>query len=180
MQVTTYTILEILKYTIPGLVVLYATYLIVNKFLVSDIERKRLAIFSDNIKITVPIRLQAYERIAMLLERMHPHSMINRYYVSGATVTELQQALTQSIRSEFEYNLSQQIYVSKELWETIKTVKEQEITMLNNIAGQLQTTAPAIDYVKKINDYISHEDTVFPTEVALEILHDEAKRILFN
>jgi hypothetical protein len=170
--------LELLKYTIPALVVLLATYLIVNKFLITEIQRKQLALFQETQSITLPLRLQAYERLAIFVERLHPRQMMPRVYISGMTVTDLQQAIAFNIRTEFEHNLSQQVYVSREVWETVKGVKEQEMNMVNVIAKQLSPEAPAKELQMRIVDYVMNNAAAQPTEVALQIINDECKRVL--
>lgn len=173
-------ILEILKYILPAIVVLIATYLIVNKFLVKEIERKQLAIFSQNSNYTLQMRLQAYERLTIFVERMHPNSMISRFYTKDATAQDIQLAMVQSIRAEFEHNLSQQIYVSHEVWQTIQAVKEQEITMINRVGSSIALGAPAADFVKMLTEQVLTDDTELPTSIALEAINREAKRALFN
>jgi hypothetical protein len=172
-------ILEILKYILPAIVVLIASYAIVNKFLVKEIERKQLAIFQQNSNTTLQMRLQAYERLAIFVERMHPNSMINRFYTKDSTAQDLQLAMVQSIRAEFEHNLSQQIYVSHEVWETIKSVKEQEITMLNRVGSTLPMGAAANEFVKAVTEFVLTDGAELPTDIALEIINREAKKALF-
>src|ERR1700761_1336153 len=73
-------LLELLKYTVPALVVLLAAYIIVNKFLISEMQRRQMALFQDTQNITLPLRLQAYERLAIFIERLHPRQLIPRIY----------------------------------------------------------------------------------------------------
>ncbi len=173
-------VLEILKYVLPSIVVLVATVLIVNKFLVNEIERKQLAIFAQNSETTLKLRLQAYERLTIFVERMNAKSLISRYYIQQATAQDVQIAMVQGIRAEYEHNLSQQLYVSHELWQTISTVMEQEITMLNRIGSSCEMGATATEFIKKISEYIVNTESTIPTDIALETLNKEAKRILFN
>ncbi len=173
-------ILEILKYILPALIVLISTYLIVNKFLIKEIERKRLAIFQKNINLTMQLRMQAYERLSIFVERMKVQSLLSRHYTQGASVQDLQLAMVQSIRAEFEHNVSQQIYVSSEVWQTIKSVTEQEITMINQMGSEFELGVPAIELVKKITEYMSEEsDDNLPTYIALHAINREAKLVLF-
>lgn len=173
-------VLEILKYVLPSVVVLVATVMIVNKFLVKEIERKQLAIFAQNSETTLKLRLHAYERLTIFVERMNAKSLISRYYIQQATAQDVQIAMVQGIRSEYEHNLSQQLYVSHEVWQTISTVMEQEITMLNRIGASCEMGASATEFIKKISEYIVNTESTIPTDIALETLNKEAKRILFN
>ncbi|MFM2386791.1 MAG: hypothetical protein RL660_1548 [Bacteroidota bacterium] len=174
------TILEIAKYTVPALVVLGAAYLIVQKFLTNDTERQRLAIFGENASKTIAMRMQAYERLSMFLERMEMRSVIGRFYDSGASAQDLQLAIIQSIRSEFEYNLSQQIYVSKEVWQTVRSAVEQEIAMVNAIGSQLPAGAPAKDLLARLTDIALGQDQETPREIALATVNNEAKLVLLK
>lgn len=173
-------ILEILKYVLPSIVVLVATVLIVNKFLINETERKRLAIFAENADSSMKLRLQAYERLTIFIERMNTKNLISRFYNSAATAQDVQLAMVQSIRAEFEHNLSQQIYVSHELWQTIKAVMEQEITMLNRVGSTCELGAPASVFVTKLSEYLVNTESTIPTDIALETINKEAKFILFN
>lgn len=172
------TALEILKYTLPSIIMLIACYLIVQKFLVTDTQRKQIAMLSENQEYTVRMRLQALERLALYVERISPRSLIPRVYMSGMTVTDLQQALVFNIRSEFEHNLSQQIYVSSNVWNIVKGVMEQEINMVGVIAQQLKPDAPAKELHMRIVDVVLTDASEPPTNVALQIINEEAKRIL--
>ena len=170
--------LEILKYTIPSLVVLTSSYLIVKKFLVSEIQRKQLAIFKDTQDTTLRLKLQAYERLVLFIERISPRQLIPRVYDPSMTVRDLQQAMTMSINGEYEHNMSQQIYVSNNVWETVKNVKEQELTMVNRISQTLNPDAHARELHARILDIISKEEDDLPTDVALKIINAEVKKVL--
>ncbi len=172
------TALEIAKYILPALIVLAASYLIVQKFLVSQTQRKQLALFQDAQDVTLRLRLQAYERLVLFIERINPRQIIPRLYDSSMTVKDLQHAIVITIRAEFEHNLSQQIYVSKNVWETVKNVKEQEINMVHNISKALKPDAPAKELHAKILDYSASLEDELPTDVALHIINEEVRRVL--
>lgn len=173
-------IFELLKYILPAVVVLVATYLVVQKFLVKEIERKQLSIFQQNSELSMRLRLQAYERLCVFVERMHPRSMISRYYTTQATAQDVQLAMVQGIRAEWEHNVSQQLYISHQTWETIKAVMEQEITMINTIGSSMALGAPAAEFIQRISMEVITSETTMPTTVALEQLNKEAKLLLFG
>ena len=170
-------ILEILKYILPAIVVLLASTLIVRRFMQTDLKRKQLDILRDNQHSTVPLRLQAYERLVLFVERIHPRNLIPRVYQSGMTVAELQGAVLFTINSEFEHNLSQQIYVTSGVWETVRGVKEQQLNMINSIAQQLNPDAPARDLHQRIVDYLLTVEEM-PIDGALQMINNEAKAVL--
>ena len=174
------TLLDILKYTIPGVVVLIAVVLIVNKFLIKETEMKRMSIFAKQSDTALRLRLQAYERLTLCVERMHPRSLISRLYQQDLSVQDLQLQMVQTIRAELEYNMSQQLYVSHEVWQTIRAVAEQEIAMINRVAASCAMGEPANVLVKKITEHILTSETTMPTDIALEALNREAKFALFT
>lgn len=171
-------ILEILKYILPATVVLVATYLIVNKFLVGEIQKKQLALFGEHAQITVQMRLQAYERLTIFIERMHPTNLISRHYVRELSAQDVQLNMVRAIRDEYEHNLSQQIYVSREVWQTVKAVMEQEITMINRVGSQFTMGSPSADFVKALSEYVVNTESTMPTAIALETIGAEAKKLL--
>lgn len=172
------TVLEILKYTIPAIIVLIACTIIVQRFLVNETTRKRMAIFKEGLDTTLRLRLQAYERLSLYMERIHPRSIVPRVYMTGMTVRDLQSALIATISQEYEHNLSQQIYVSHQVWKTIQSVKEQESALINQLASQLDPEASAKELHQKIIDFVMTNDNDMPAEVALEMIKDEAKIVL--
>lgn len=172
-------LLEILRYTIPGIVVLIACSIIVKRFLITEIKKKQFALLRESQGTTTRLRLQAYERLAVFIERINPRYLIPRVYESGMKVKDLQSAIQFQINAEFEHNLSQQIYVSRQVWETVKGVKEQELTMVHSLASQLPAEAPAQELHRKIIEFVASADSQ-PTELALSIIHDESKHMLFQ
>ena len=124
----------------------------------------------EAVKLVTPIHLQAYERMALYLERISPESLVLRCYQPGMDTKLLQGVMTKVIRDEWEHNLSQQVYLSSEAWAMIREAKEQMIGVINSAAitvpadadparlastifatvaeGQLPT-APALEYLKR-------------------------------
>jgi hypothetical protein len=176
----TTTLLEILKYTLPALVVLMTSYLIVQKFLVAQNQRKQLALFKDAQDITLRLRLQAYERLVVFIERISPRHLIPRIYDPSMTVRDLQAAITFNIRAEFEHNLSQQIYVSPNVWETVKNVKEQEINMANQMGKALDPDGPGKELNTRIMEMLQNVNEQLPTDIALEIINNEVRAVMTN
>ena len=178
MDATSSALLEILKYTIPALVVLAASVLIVNRFLISQTQRQQLKVFQESQDITLRLRLQAYERLALFVERISPRQLLPRVYDANMSIMELRTALTFAILGEFEHNLSQQLYVSKNVWQTVRNVKEQELTMINQIAEKMDQTMPAKELYTSIMNYFFTTEGQVPTDVALTIINDEVKKVM--
>lgn len=166
--------LEIAKITIPGLLVLFATYRVLRDLLRNAERTRYYEAKKEAAKTLNPVRLTAYERIALFLERMKPESLLIRMQAPGMTVHTMHVALLSTIREEFEHNVTQQIYVSTEVWFLTKNAKESLIQLINSSAQELPDDLPALELSKVIIDrYAAVENT--PIDMALAALKDEVK-----
>jgi hypothetical protein len=114
-------------------------------YIESEEKRKLVDLKVKNTEKTMPLRLQAYERLTLFLERIAYENLLPRVPAQEFTAYEYQNLLIQTIRQEFEHNLSQQLYVSGEAWEWIKNAKEDTISTINSSAAMVQQDAPARD-----------------------------------
>lgn len=167
--------LEILKYTLPALIVFLTAFVLIRGFIKSEEQRRNREILESTQKTILPIRLQAYERLALLLERISPESLIMRVNQSGMTAKQLHTELLSSIRAEFEHNLSQQVYISNEAWELIRTARGNVINMANTAADQLKDDATAITLSQKIFEQVVQLKSP-PVQQALDFLKEEIKQ----
>ncbi len=167
-------LLELAKLTIPGLLVLIATYYILNNILKNEERNRRYALRRETAKTLNPIRLTAYERLALFLERIEPSSLILRVNQGGMTAKDLHLALLTNIREEFDHNVTQQIYVSNDVWAVTKNAKESIVQLVNTCADNVPDELPSIELAKIIIErYGAIEQT--PVDVALNILKNEVK-----
>jgi hypothetical protein len=109
---------EILKFILPAVIVFLTTYYLVKIFIGQENQKKIIDLKLANQTLLTPIRLQAYERVVLFLERINPSSMVMRTN-KAVTASMFQAELLKTIRSEFEHNLSQQIYMSNKSWEAL-------------------------------------------------------------
>lgn len=145
-------LVEFGKIILPAGAVLYAMYLTIRLFLKREFDKKLIDLKTTNKEIILPVRLQAYERICLFLERILPKNLVVRLNSSDYTAAEFQQILVQEIRNEFAHNLSQQVYMSEEAWEIVKNAVEEVVMMVNESAGDLAEEARSIDLAKRIFD----------------------------
>jgi hypothetical protein len=129
--------LDILKYILPSVITFLASYLIIKRFLDNDYRKKTVDIKMQNQKTIMPVRLQAYERLVLLLERISLPSLIQRTHKQGMSARMLQAELVKAIRAEFDHNLSQQVYITNKSWESVKTAKEETIKAINIAASRV-------------------------------------------
>ena len=170
-------IIEITKYGLPSLIVLAITYFLLKSFLDSEYKKRHLEIRIAANKIALPIRLQAYERLALFLERITPNNLVMRVMKSSnISAQQLQIDLINTARNELNHNLSQQIYISDEAWNLIKNTNEEIIKMINIATSKLPDDATGKDLSRVILEMTMSVEKL-PTTVALEFLKNEAKQI---
>jgi hypothetical protein len=169
-------ILEILKYILPSLVVFATAYFIFKQFLENDNKKRLLEMKmnnrADNQQFVTPIRLQAYERIVLFLERISPNSLVLRVSEPNMNVMQLQSAMIMAIRLEYEHNLSQQLYISSKSWQIAKNAKEDLINIISSVAANIDKTADSSELAKAIFELTASVEKL-PIEIAIEILKDE-------
>jgi hypothetical protein len=170
-------ITDILKYTLPSLITFFTAYTVLRLFLSGEKERHELQVRAAHYKDSLPVRLQAFERLTIFLERITPTSLLQRVNKPGMSALELQKTLIASIRLEFEHNLSQQIYVSPEAWGIIVQVKEEMVGIINKVAGNTPDIATGKDLSRAVLEYFINNDQVMPTQKALDTLKTEVRKI---
>jgi hypothetical protein len=163
---------DLLKIVLPAALVIYGMYLTLLSFLKREREKSIMNLKTQNSNTLLPIRLQAAERLCLLLERTSINNLVMRVNNGAFTARELQLALLNEVRDEFNHNLSQQIYFSEETWAAVKTAVEQVITTINSAAEKLTQETRGIDLAKLIlQDSVSKEYD--PTNLALRKVKEE-------
>lgn len=156
-------------------VIVFLTAFFSMKMFIQNDERKRLLELKENNKsVIAPLRLQAYERMALFLERIDPNQLILRLNDGNARNAELRALLLSSIRAEFEHNLSQQIYLSSDVWTKICHAKEETIRIINISSGKLDADAPGIELVTSILEETAGQS---PVASAMEALKEEIRLV---
>ena len=167
---------DILKITIPALLVLLTAWLMLRNMIKNDQNKRRQELLLQSNKTITPIRLQAYERVVLFLERISLESLIVRVSSPDMSASQLHTALLNTIRSEFEHNLSQQIYISPQAWEVVKSAKSNTIKTINNEAEKLPLKSTGMDLTKRLFDNVVKIEKE-PTRVAINFLKGEIARI---
>ena len=152
--------IELLKILGPALIVLYAVFLMLRSFQNQRLQEIRELARKQSLDQVLPNRLQAYERMVLLLERMAPNNLIPRLNNGSYTAKEFQQILIHEIRQEYQHNLAQQIYVSEEAWLYISTAVEDTINLINEVAMQCDEEASSLDLAKGIFESGSTKETL--------------------
>ena len=127
---------------------------------------------------TQPLQLQAYERLILLVDRIALPNVISRTSTAGLTARDMQMLLTQTIRTEFEYNVTQQIYVSHESWEAVRNLKDQNIMIVNQIGSFLPAEATGQDLSRSILEMLMQSPKASLHNVVSDVLSYEAKKLM--
>ena len=168
--------MEVLKYTIPALLVLLATCLVLWKMLQEDREKRAFELKRASQKDITPLRLRGYERLALMLERTTPEALLRDLDVQNLTAQQISSLLMQKLRLEFDHNLSQQIYVSNETWEAITDAREQMVLFLSTMARQYPAETNGLEVAKlMLTAYAQNGET--PHQKAMKVLKDEVRTL---
>ena len=127
---------------------------------------------------TRPLQLQAYERLVLLCERISLPNLISRVSQPGLTAREMQVYLLETIKQEYEYNISQQVYVTTIAWDAVRNLRDQNMLVINQISSILPPSAKASDLNKKLLEVEMNQEEKALHAVVLETLNYEAKQLL--
>lgn len=127
---------------------------------------------------TIRLQLQAYERLTLLTERISLNSLITRFPNTGLSAREMKSTFIDAIKSEYEYNITQQVYVSEDAWKAVNNLKEQNIYTINQLATNLPQQANGLDLTKHIIDFLLNNQKGNLNVIVAEILNAEAKKIM--
>ena len=133
---------------------------------------------NDSLFSARPLQLQAYERLVMLAERIAIPNLISRVNQGGMNAKEMQMLLLESIKQEYEYNATQQIYVSPVAWKAIRNLKDQNMLIINQVASAIPPDAKGIDLNRQLLEFIMNDKRGTLPDIVLEALNYEAKKLM--
>ena len=153
-------------------------WFIIREYLAQETVKTSRESKKENLAHTLPLKLQAYERITLFLERLNPANMLVRLHVAGLSAREMQNVILSDIRGEYQHNISQQIYVTDISWNVVRKMKEETIAMVHNAVVGLPDDASAIELSKVILSHLANLQEDNPYEVALKIVKREVQQTL--
>jgi hypothetical protein len=168
---------DILKITIPALLVFFTAWVLMRNMIRNSQDKRRQELIMQNSRTVTPIKLQAYERIVLFLERISLESLLVRVSSSDMTSSQLHSALLSTIRSEFEHNLSQQIYMSPQAWEVVRNARSNTIKIINSEAEKMPGNIPGLALSKQLLEKIIQLEKE-PTRAAIEYIKSEVSRMI--
>lgn len=169
--------IEILKIILPAGAVFLAVYFLVKRFFDNEQKRREHELKKATLGSVTPQKIQAYERIVIFLERIHPNTLVVRVNKHNYNARQLHQELIGAIKSEYEHNLSQQIFVSHAAWELVKNAKEEIIKLVNISATKVPQDSGSNELAMMILNITANLDKKMPSETALEFIKKEIARI---
>lgn len=165
----------LLSSILSALIVFGGVYFLMNRFFLNEKERRVYEWRKQNSDIVLPIRLRAYERIVLFLSRIEPKSLLLRFDFAGMTVLQLQQMLLQAVRDEYDHNVSQQIYISREAWALVVNARENLTQLINTCASQLSPQSDAMELANLVLvAYASNTNS--PIDLAIDYIKNELKQ----
>jgi hypothetical protein len=165
-------LIELLSYTLPAIITGFVAYYFFNLHTKNEEGRRRYLLNKDTQKDALPLRLQAFERMTLFLERINPGKLLIRLSPNSEDKNDYENLLISNIEQEFEHNLTQQIYMSDECWTVIVTAKNATIQMIRRT-----NMSDRVDTANKLREVIMNDlmDKQSPSAVALSYIKNEVK-----
>lgn len=167
---------QVLLLVLPVAAVMITTVYFLRRESAKEVRNAQITLKKNRDDFFLPNRVEAYQRIVLLMERIHPNSLVMRHHNPGLPAMAMQQTLLESIRQEYDHNIAQQLYISKSTWDLVKKSKDETIKVINMAGQQMEPTSTAMDLSSKIFELVGEIGTL-PTEVAVDALKEELQRL---
>lgn len=167
-------IIEILAYTIPSLITGSVAYFLFDSNFKDQQNTRRWLLQKEAQKDALPLRLQAYERMALYLERINLTKLLIRITPLSQDKNDYENLIMAQIEQEFEHNSTQQIYMSDECWTIIVTAKNATIQMIR--AANRNDRVDSADKLREVllNDLMEKQS---PSNAALAYIKNEVGQL---
>lgn len=163
---------NILNFLVPAGIIFGVTYYLIDKLLGEQRKMRLLELKKEQLRELTPLKLQAYERLTLFLDRISPENLVVRLSTSGQSALHLRHALVQTINNEYNHNISQQIYISNEAWKMIQAVREKLLRTIDDCYRDCADTSTGPDLGKLILAQMMTENYT-GTQRTIEILKAE-------
>lgn len=184
LQTVSYTVVPVIVFVL-GVAFIYRDHLnhranLLDKELIllkAATSRASVSVASPERSAAEPLRIQAYERLVLYLERITPNAMLVRLHQGGISAHALRNDLTRAIREEFEHNLSQQIFVSEEAWNKVLHARDETIQLVNIAHQKMNDKSSGLELSQLIFNILSEVGKA-PNQEALRIVRLEARELI--
>jgi hypothetical protein len=169
-------LLDILKYTVAGLGIVWIAFYLLKPYLDRS-EKVQLIELRKTISAqTLPLKLQAYERVVLFIERINPSNLLIRLNNPDYSAAELYMLIVAELRNEYQHNVTQQIYVSANTWAIVKRLKDETLGVVNNAIKDLPETATGLELSRTILTQISQSEKN-PYDIGLSLIRKELEEL---
>lgn len=168
---------QIIVSILPAVVVFFTTALFLKKQSEKEVRSLQIELKKERQAFFLPNRMESYQRLILLLERIHPNSLVMRLHKPGMPARVFQSELLDAIRQEFDHNVAQQLFVSPSAWTMIKNAKDETIKIINIAGNQMNDTSLSTDLAGKIFEIVA-EVGQLPGEIAEEFVKKEFQEML--
>lgn len=168
---------EIIKYSISGIIIFFAAWYFIKPLILQNFNFQRRELKKAGLQYTLPLRLQAYERSVLFIERINPVNLFVRLQSPGMTAIQLHQLVLAEIRTEYQHNISQQIYVSDLSWSVVKKIKDETIGIVSSALNALPNEASAMDLSKSVLTHLANLDSENPYDLASSLVKKDLQSL---
>jgi hypothetical protein len=169
-------LLDILKFTLAGVGTIYVAFYLIKPYLDKAEKMQLMELKKMVSNQTLPLRMQAYERLVLFVERANPANLLIRLNETPYSAHEMYSLIVSEIRTEYQHNITQQIYVSDRAWNVVKRVKDDTISVVTNAVKALPETASSLDLSKTILAHMSHlQDN--PYDIATNMIRKDMEEL---
>lgn len=169
-------VLQLALIIIPAGAVFATVYLFLRKQSEKEIRHLQIELKKERQNFFLPSRVESYQRAVLLMERIHPNSLVMRIHNPGLPAKAMQSELLKAIREEYDHNVAQQIFISLPAWNMVKNSKEETIKIINLAGNQMSNIATSTDLAGKIFEIVA-EVGQLPTEITVEYLKKELQEL---
>ncbi|MCU4175939.1 hypothetical protein [Carboxylicivirga sp. N1Y90] len=163
---------ELIQSSLPFFLFAIPLLILVRCFLKHNLKLKQIELASSLKKELIPNKIQAYERVTLLLERIHPETLILREQQAGLSNMQLHKQLLKSIRTEFDHNIAMQIYMPSKTWEYVTKARDEVSKLINTCSSQVQPNNPSMELAHKILEKTINETNYYITKAKEKLNND--------
>lgn len=169
-------VLHLALIIIPAGAVIFTVWLFLKKQQEKEVKHLQIELKKERQKFFLPNRVEAYQRSVLLMERISPLSIVMRLHNPGLPAKALQADLLKAIREEYDHNVAQQIFVSPQAWQMVRTTKEETVKIINLAGNQMGPAASGMEISAKIFEICAEIGTL-PTDITIDYLKKELQEL---
>jgi hypothetical protein len=170
-------VMDIIKLFVAGMAIVGATFALIKPYIDRNERMQLLELKKAASNQTLPLRLQAYERVVLFVERVNPANLLIRMNANAYSASELHSLVVAEIRNEYQHNISQQIYVSLKAWGVVRRVKDDTMSIVTNAVKGLPEGASGLDLSRTVLQHLSTLEEN-PYDIATAVIRQDLDSIL--